>query len=271
MLFLTADSHPTIDGGRPIDMRLCILNCGVLACCLAAGPPILAQQQPAAGPAQSSPAKPAPGTQKPAQSSPQSGGNPFPEDTATVPVMPSTNTAAQPEPSTGDAGSRIPLPSQDSDPSRSPDDPDARAAGASGSSSTESSSNIPDMDRLQPKDNEDTKRKGKDKETPEFHETAANDIDVGKYELQRKNWKGALSRFQSAMVLDPENPEAFWGMAEAARHLGDFANARSYYQKVADYDPDSRHGKEARKALKEPEIANAQNAAKGQPAPPSQK
>jgi Tfp pilus assembly protein PilF len=125
------------------------------------------------------------------------------------------------------------------------------------------------MDRLQPKDTEDAKRKGKN--GPEFHETAANDIDVGNFELQRKNWKGALSRFQSAMVMDPENPEAFFGMAEAARHLGDFANARSYYLKVVDYDPDSHHGKEAQKALKEPEIANAANAAKGQPAPPSQK
>ncbi len=67
------------------------------------------------------------------------------------------------------------------------------------------------------------------------------------------------------MVLNPENPDAFWGMAEAARHLGDFASARSYYQKVFDYDPDSKHGKEARKALKDPEIANAQ-AAKTTPA-----
>jgi len=35
---------------------------------------------------------------------------------------------------------------------------------------------------------------------------------------------------------------------------------------VAEYDPDSKHGKEARKALKEPEIANAKAAP---PAPPA--
>jgi tetratricopeptide (TPR) repeat protein len=246
-------------------MKLCIFIAGVLAPCLAAAPAILAQQPPATGPAQSSPAKPAPDTQKPAQNPPQSSGNPFPEDTATVPVMPNAKTAAQPEPEAGDAAVPVALPAQDFDPARSPDDADTGAASSSSSSSTESSSSVPDMDRLQPKDDEDAKRKGKGKDAPEFHETAANDIDVGNFELQRKNWKGALSRFQSAMVLDPENPEAFWGMAEAARHLGDFASARSYYQKVADYDPDSRHGKDAQKALKEPEIANAQNAAKGQP------
>jgi hypothetical protein len=42
--------------------------------------------------------------------------------------------------------------------------------------------------------------------------------------------------------------------------------ARGYYQKVVDYDPDSKHGKDARKALKEPEIANAKAAAPPLPA-----
>ena len=68
------------------------------------------------------------------------------------------------------------------------------------------------------------------------------------------------------MVLDPENPDVYWGLAEADRHLGNLADARANYQKVAEYDPDSRHGKEASKALKEPEIANGKNAAPGQPA-----
>ena len=43
--------------------------------------------------------------------------------------------------------------------------------------------------------------------------------------------------------------------------LGNLADARANYEKVALYDPDSRHGKDARKALKEPEIANGKNAA----------
>jgi tetratricopeptide (TPR) repeat protein len=97
-------------------------------------------------------------------------------------------------------------------------------------------------------------------------ETSAEDIEVGQYELDRKNWKAALSRFESAMVLAPDEPEVYWGLAESERHLGNLAEARGYYQKVVDYDPDSKHGKEARKALKEPEIANAKAAAPALPA-----
>ena len=70
----------------------------------------------------------------------------------------------------------------------------------------------------------------------------------------------ALSRFESAMVLAPDEPEVYWGLAESERHLGKLAAARTHYLKVAEYDPDSRHGKEAIKALKDPEIANVQAA-----------
>jgi TolA-binding protein len=59
------------------------------------------------------------------------------------------------------------------------------------------------------------------------------------------------------MVLAPENPDVYWGLAESQRHLGKMAEARANYQLVVDYDPDSRHGKDAMKALKTPEIANA--------------
>ena len=88
-------------------------------------------------------------------------------------------------------------------------------------------------------------------------ETAKEDEDVGTFELSRKNWKAALSRFQSAVVTDPDNPDVYWGMAEAQRQLGDFANAKANYLKVLEYDPDSKHGKEAKKLLKDPQLANA--------------
>jgi len=89
------------------------------------------------------------------------------------------------------------------------------------------------------------------KENPE------NDISVGDYYLSVKNWQAALSRFQSALVLDPESPDVYWGLAESERRLGDFALAREHYLKVLEYDPGSRHAKEAAKALHEPAIANA--------------
>jgi len=66
------------------------------------------------------------------------------------------------------------------------------------------------------------------------------------------------------MVLDPENPDVYWGLAEAEQHMGDLADARAHYEKVLDYDPDGPHGKQARKALKDPEIANAKSASQPQ-------
>ncbi len=126
------------------------------------------------------------------------------------------------------------------------------------------------MDKLLPVPGDDTKPQGKHRklevEAPEHQETSAEDIEVGNYELDRKNWKAALSRFESALVLAPDEPEVYWGLAESARHLGNLADARGYYQKVALYDPDSRHGKDAIKALKEPEIANAKGSSTAGPA-----
>jgi tetratricopeptide (TPR) repeat protein len=125
------------------------------------------------------------------------------------------------------------------------------------------------MDKLLPGPDDD-ERQGKKRKLsvpgPEHKETSAEDVEVGKYELDLKNWKAALSRFESAMVLAPDEPEVYWGIAESQRHLGNLAEARSYYQKVVEYDPDSKHGKEARKALKEPEIANAKATAAALPA-----
>ena len=241
-------------------MKLCISSAVLLAGFLSAASVLAGQQKPADNPPQSAQSPPA-NSQKPAQPA-NSSGNPFPEDTAAVPVMPNANTAAQPEANENIGAGRISLPAQDTDPARSPDESEPPAPSLPGNEST---SSVPDIDRIQPKDDEDTKHKGKQKDAPEFQETASADIEVGKYYIERKDWKAAFSRFQSAMILDPENPDVFWGMAESARHLGDFASAKSYYLKVVDYDPDSRHGKDARKALKDPEIANAQNSAASQP------
>ena len=57
----------------------------------------------------------------------------------------------------------------------------------------------------------------------------------------------------------------YWGLGEAQRHLGKLAEAKSAYEKLIEYDPDSKHGKEAKKILKSPEMANAPAAAAKQP------
>jgi hypothetical protein len=234
----------------------------ILASCLVAAERVSAQ-----APATQNP--PAPGTQQPALPPKPAEANQFPEDTSNVPVMPSKETPVLPEGTYGGedaAASHIPLPSEDLDPVRSPDDASREAESAP---SSDSSSSQMGMDRILPTTDDD-KPQGKKRKLavpgPEHKETSAEDIEVGKYELDLKNWKAALSRFESAMVLAPDEPEVYWGLAECERHLGNLAEARRYYQKVVDYDPDSKHGKEARKALKEPEIANAKASAPALPA-----
>ena len=183
------------------------------------------------------------------------GSNPFPEDTTNVPVMsngdaPVADVPVNKPPAAASSG--------DVDPVRSPDDPrgdvDSSAEGFSSSASGLDSLTPP------PDANTDT-RKGKKGRgaapEPEHQETAAEDERVGQYYLDSKAWKAALSRYQSAMVLDPENPEVYWGLGEAQRHLGKMAEARAAYEKLVEYDPDSKHGKEAKKILKSPEMASA--------------
>jgi tetratricopeptide (TPR) repeat protein len=184
--------------------------------------------------------------------------------------MPSKGTAALPEGTDyGENTGRASLPGEDLDPVRSPDDPTPAAGGGQG----QESSSLSDLDKLLPSPDDDAhpdKNSGKRKlnvKEPTHQEAASEDINVGGYYLDKKNWRAALSRFESAMVLDPENPDVYWGLAEADRHLGALAEARGYYQKVVDYDPDSKHGKDASKALKDPEIANAKPPAVGQSPP----
>jgi tetratricopeptide (TPR) repeat protein len=218
-------------------------------------------------PAQNAPQQPAPPPAKPADT------NAFPEDTSNVPVMPSSGTPVLPPGTYGGEDNaadrpRIALPGDDADPVRSPDDAPADNDAAP---STDSSSSQSGLDKLLPAPGDDNQPQGKKKhkgevEEPEHKETTAEDIQVGEYYLDIKNWKAALSRFESALVLAPDEPEVYWGLAESARHLGNFAEARGYYQKVAEYDPDSKHGKEAIKALKDPEIANAKAAPPAAPA-----
>lgn len=231
----------------------------IVAGCLAVAPQLFAQA-PSGGDGQNKPAgegqKPAE-PEKPAATTPQPGSNQFPEDTTSVPVIPSRTTPDTPRApgfSERDADSdsvRVPVASGDSDPIRSPDDPSPTYSGNEDESSSSSLKGIGDI--LPPPDSEEPGKKHK--KEPTHQEAAAEDISVGGYYLDKKNWRAALSRFQSAMVLDPENPDVYWGLAEAEHHLGDLGNARTHYEKVLDYDPDGPHAKQARKVLKDPAFA----------------
>ncbi len=223
---------------------------------LAPGVRMDAQSQPAPSP-QSQPQNAPADQQKPASKPAEA--NPFPDDTTNVPVMPNSTAPGAPDPSYGSGD--VHAPAADNDPVRSPDDPAPDPSAGSDSSSSSAA-----LDKLlPPPDTGPSGRKGNKAQEPEHSESAKEDENVGTYYLSEKNWKAALSRFESAVVLDPENPEVYWGMAEAQRHLGNFTAAKANYLKLIDYDPDSKHGKEARKMLKDPELANAPVASAAKP------
>ncbi len=224
----------------------------MLVCVCAATAPDLTAQTPAPSTGSASQTSPASQQKKPQET------NPFPDDTNSVPVLPPVHSSATPPP---DAGSYndVALPGDDADPVKSPDD-SAPSTGESGSSS--SSSGLDNLLKLPPDEDEGKHGRGGAPDQPHT-ESAKDDENVGSYYLEQRNWKAALSRFESAVVLDPENPDVYWGLAEAQRHVDDFASAKANYQKVMEYDPDSKHSKEAKKILQQPEMASAKAVAAG--------
>lgn len=263
-VIISATPHRIIDWGMPLAMRIGI----AVALLLAATLPALGRQQS--------------GQQTAPRPAPRPEANPFPDETKDVPVLPSRESEGslrpEPQPAADDssvAGAALAahLPAVDIDPVRSPDDP---APDFSGDSSGSSSSlqNVDDIignpDVGGPEKKPRRFGRERDKETekePSKAETAKSDVDVGTFYLDQKDWKGALSRFQSALVLDPENPDVYWGMAEAERNLGKFAEAKAHYETLLAYDPENKHAKQARKALKEPALAAAGPAAQNQTSP----
>jgi tetratricopeptide (TPR) repeat protein len=171
----------------------------------------------------------------------------------------------------GPDSSPVPLRGEDVDPVRSPDDPALEAtSGSDADFSANSSSSLTGLGGLLPKPGDDDQPGKKKKllvlKEPTHQEASSKDIEVGDYYLDRKNWKAALSRFESALILDPENPEVYWGLAEAEHHLGDYAHAKAHYLQLLEYDPDGPHGKQARRELKDPALDKAQSGAPGQTA-----
>jgi len=235
-----------------------LLALSVLAVSLLAAPALSAQQAPAP-----------PSAKMPAQAPAQSGSNPFPEDTSSVPILPS-KTEAGTLPGDYDAASSAPvhLPGNEADPVRSPDDGATEEASSSEQGFSSSSAGLDSIlpDTSTPDAPNGKRRKGRNAEPAPHVETAQEDLTVARYYLDNKNWRAALSRYQSALVLSPDEPDVYWGLAESQRHLGDFADARANYQKVIDYDPDSKHAKDAAKLLKSAELANAKAQAASTPA-----
>lgn len=79
----------------------------------------------------------------------------------------------------------------------------------------------------------------------------AKDVRVGGFYLQVKNYKGAYDRFLEATRVAPENGQAVFGLAEAARGLDRKQEAVTNYTIYLQAFPDGKKAKDAQKALKE--------------------
>lgn len=215
-----------------------------------------ASQKPAA--AQNPAAKPDAAKPQPKSSS----DNPFPGEDSNAPIIPvdpNSNSGAG-----GDEGSasRPPRPNSDADsaatprrdadpdgdPVRSPDST-AHEAGNDGFSS--SRAGMKDV----PAEDESIAKPGKSLHAKTREQMIKEDLDVGGFYMDKKNWKAAQARFTSAFSLDSESPEAVYGLAEAERHLQLYKEAEGHYKLFLSYDPDGPHSKTARKALEEVEAA----------------
>src|ERR1700733_3096718 len=78
---------------------------------------------------------------------------------------------------------------------------------------------------------------------------AAQDVKVGGFYLDQRDYKGAYSRYKEATLVDPGNADAVFGLAEAARGLNHKDEAVQNYHIYLDAFPDNKRAKEARKAL----------------------
>jgi len=200
-----------------------------------------AQQQPAQQQQQQQPAQQ---QQKPAQSD-----NPFPGEDTNAPILPTDDAnAPAPAPREGDAnGAPVKRGADpDGDPVRSPDPAGLQESDGFSSSRTGG----PDLSGLE---NDTDSKPGKSVKNKTREEIVAEDINVGGFYSEKKNWKAAQARFASAYQLDKENPDAVWGLAEAERHLAMYKEAVEHYHVFLSYDPDGPHSKAARKGLEEAE------------------
>jgi tetratricopeptide (TPR) repeat protein len=197
------------------------------------------------------------------------GDNPFPGEDTDAPIIPvepspgvgpgaGAGSAGRPDSrsgsgsgssSSGSDGTPRRDADPDGDPVRSPDGL-AHTVNDDGFSSSRNGLN------QMPVEDDSDARPGKSTKNKTREQVIKENLDVGGFYIDRKNWKAAQSRFASAFSLDAENPDALWGLAEAERHLQLYKEAAAHYKLLLSYDPDGPHHREARKALEEVEAAS---------------
>jgi Tfp pilus assembly protein PilF len=87
------------------------------------------------------------------------------------------------------------------------------------------------------------------KQTPDERE--AEDIKVAQFYMNDSNFRAAYMRGQDAISISPDDWEAHFTLAEAARRLGTLDEAVTEYKKCLTLDPLPKQKKVAETALKE--------------------
>jgi tetratricopeptide (TPR) repeat protein len=87
----------------------------------------------------------------------------------------------------------------------------------------------------------------------EFHPwnpmKAMKDIEIGDFYFRRKNYKGALERYEDALYNKTGDAVAISRLATCEKKLGDNDAARKYYEQYLKILPDGPFAKEARASL----------------------
>jgi tetratricopeptide (TPR) repeat protein len=78
---------------------------------------------------------------------------------------------------------------------------------------------------------------------------AAQDVEVGDFYYGDKNYRAALSRYETALQSKPGDPGIFFRLGKTAEKLGDDARAKREYQASIDAAPDGASAKESKNAL----------------------
>jgi len=163
-------------------------------------------------------------------------------------VQQTTDAAQKPKKSTADDN---PFPEDIS--KQAEDEAKARdAAAAKGAPATAGESSSRDkLDNMDLEGDRNTKVAGGAGGLVHDPKLAADDVHVGQFYLNREDYKGAYARFKEATQADPENADAVYYLAEAARRMNHKDEAVENYQLYLAALPDGPKAKDARKAIRE--------------------
>lgn len=127
---------------------------------------------------------------------------------------------------------------------------DAAASKAASTAAGESSSRNPQLENLDLEGDRDSRISDGAGGIVHDPKLAADDVHVGQFYLNREDYKGAYTRFKEATQADPENADAVFFLAEAARRMNHKDEAVQNYQLYLAAVPDGPKAKDAQKALK---------------------